>query len=146
MPLLRRPRPPGYAPARWTALVIALLGSLLVPAPGSAHTIDTSRAADAVRAEAETLGAVDRARCWRPVVERRRVRHRAICVAWWIRITRATSCTGFYEVRMAPDPSRRMTVIATFQPWCASMPAEEALVAGVASCAGIAGQVRRSPR
>jgi hypothetical protein len=76
-----------------------------------------------VRAEAETVGPVDHARCWRPVIGRRHARHRAICVAWWVHTATGESCTLFYEVRMAGSPNRRLRVIQTFQPWCASMPA-----------------------
>jgi len=116
---------PGNGRLRRKTLLIAVLGGLVLAAPASAHTIDVRRAAAAVRAEAETLGAVDRARCWRPVIDLRQARHRAICVAWWVYTAAGESCTIFYEVRMAGPPSRRLVVIQTYQPWCASMPEAE---------------------
>jgi hypothetical protein len=85
--------------------------------PAPAHTISLRAAANAVRSEAAGLGQVDRAKCWRPVVGTRRLRHRALCVAWWVN-TPQQSCAVFYEVRMAANPSRLLTVIQTFKPWC----------------------------
>lgn len=105
-----------------TAL-IAVLGCLLVAAPAPAHTIEVRRAADAVRAAAGTLGEVDRAKCWRPLIATRRARHRAVCVAWWVRTPAGESCAVFYEARLAAHPSRRMTLVQTYVPWCASLPA-----------------------
>jgi hypothetical protein len=102
--------------------LIAVLGTLLVATPAPAHTIEVRRATDAVRAAAGTLGEVDRARCWRPVIDARRARHRAVCVAWWVHTPASESCTVFYEVRLAPHPSRRLTVVQTYVPWCASEP------------------------
>jgi hypothetical protein len=109
------------APARIRKSVcIAALGGLLVATPATAHTIDVRQAAAAVLAQAQTLGQVDQARCWRPMMAIHvRARHRALCAAWWIH-TPTASCTGFYEVRMARHPSRRLLVIQTFQPWCAT--------------------------
>jgi hypothetical protein len=101
------------------SICIAALGGLLTATPANAHTIDVHRAAAAVRAQAQTLGEVDQARCWRPIVGTRRLRHRAVCVASWVHTARA-ACTIFYEVRLARHPSRRLKVIQTFQPWCAS--------------------------
>jgi hypothetical protein len=101
-------------------LLLAVLGGLVLAAPASAHTIDVRLAAAAVRAEAETLGKVDRARCWRPVIGRRHARHLAICVAWWVHTAAGESCTLFYEVRMPGSSSRRLIVTQTFRPWCAS--------------------------
>ena len=101
------------------SICIAALGWLLAATPATAHTIDDRDAAAAVRAQAQTLGEVDQARCWRPVIAIRvRASHRAVCAAWWIH-TPTASCMGLYEVRMARHPGRRLLVIQTFQPWCA---------------------------
>jgi hypothetical protein len=99
----------------------AVVASLLVAAPASAHTIDVRVAAEAVKTSASALGEVDRAKCWRPMVGTKRARHRAICAAWWVH-TPGASCAIFYEARMAAHPSRRLLVIPTFQPWCATAP------------------------
>jgi hypothetical protein len=104
-------------------LCAAALACLLAAAPAPAHTIDTGRAADAVREAAESLGPVDQAKCWRPVIGARRARNRAVCAAWWVHRVAGGSCTLLYEVRMARPPSRRLVVIQTFQPWCAGLPA-----------------------
>jgi hypothetical protein len=101
---------------------VAVVGSLLLAAPSTAHTIDVRSAADAVRTAASTLGEVDNAKCWRPVIGRRLARHRAICVAWWVHTDTGASCTIFYEVRTGRRPGRQPMVIQTYQPWCASAP------------------------
>ncbi len=105
-----------------TAMAAAALGGLLAAAPAAqAHNIDVRKATAAVRAEAEALGEVDRVTCRRPVAGGRRSRHRAACVSWWVRLDADTSCTIFWEVRMARQPSRRMVrlvVDQTFEPWC----------------------------
>jgi hypothetical protein len=88
----------------------AVVASLLVAAPASAHTIDVRVAADAVKASASALGELDRAKCWRPMIGTKRARHRAICAAWWVH-TPGASCAIFYEARMAAHPSRRLLVI-----------------------------------
>jgi hypothetical protein len=105
-------------------LCLAALGCLLVAAPAPAHTIDVRKAANAVKTAASTLGEVDKAKCWRPVIGKRLARHRGICVAWWVHTETGQSCTIFYEVRLARHPSRRPVVIQTYQPWCASKPRE----------------------
>jgi hypothetical protein len=101
---------------------VAVVGCLLLAAPATAHTIDVRSAADAVRKAASTLGEVDKAECWRPVIGRKLARHRSICVAWWVQTDTGASCTIFYEVRMGRRPGRRLVVIQTYQPWCASAP------------------------
>jgi hypothetical protein len=101
---------------------MAVVGGLLVAAPASAHTIDVRSAADAVREAASTLGEVDKAKCWRPVIGRKLARHRSICVAWWVNTGTGEACTIFYEVRAVRRPSRRLVVTQTYQPWCASAP------------------------
>lgn len=100
----------------------AVVASLLVAAPASAHTIDVRTAADAVKEAASTLGEVEKTKCWRPVIGTRLARHRSICVAWWVETESRTSCTIFYEVRSSRHASRRLRVIQTFQPWCATAP------------------------
>jgi hypothetical protein len=113
---------PPYAARMRKSLCIAALACLLVAAPAPAHTIDVRSAAAAAREAASTLGEVDKAKCWRPVIGRRLARHRSICVAWWVHGGNGRSCTIFYEVRVARRPSRHLVVIQTYQPWCASVP------------------------
>jgi hypothetical protein len=108
------------------AIALALCLSTSV-AIGNAHTIDVRQAADAVLAHAQSTGPADRVHCWRPVLRGRRPSHRAMCVAWWVRTPSGTPCALFYEARMAQ--SRRMTVMQTYEPWCASIP-EPAAPAG----------------
>jgi hypothetical protein len=114
--------PDQEAVMRTTIAAVAVVGSLLVAAPAPAHTVDVRSAADAVKEAASTLGAVDQAKCWRPVIGTKLARHRAICVAWWVHAETGASCTIFYEVRIARHPNRGLAVIQTYQPWCATAP------------------------
>jgi hypothetical protein len=114
--------PDQEAIMRKTIAAVIVVGSLLVAASAPAHTIEVRSAAAAVKEAASTLGEVDKAQCWRPVIGIRLARHRAICVAWWVHTGTGASCTIFYEVRMARQPNRRLVVIQTYQPWCATAP------------------------
>jgi hypothetical protein len=114
--------PDQEALMRKAVTTMAVLGGLLLASPAPAHTIDVRSAADAVKQAASTLGEVDKAKCWRPVIGARLARHRSICVAWWVHTETGQSCTIFYEVRTGRHPSRRPVVIQTYQPWCASAP------------------------
>jgi hypothetical protein len=102
-------------------LLIAVASGLLTASPAAARTIDVERAEEAVRTAAETLGEVDQATCWRQVIDARRSRHRADCVAWWVHTASGESCAVFYEARMAGHRNRRLKVMQTFQPWCFSV-------------------------
>jgi hypothetical protein len=103
-------------------LLIAVAGSLIMASPAPARTIDVDRAEDAVRTAVEPLGAVGHASCWRPVVEARRARRRAVCVAWWVQTASAEACVVFYEVRMAHRGNGQLKLLQTFEPWCAPVP------------------------
>ena len=118
-------------------LALGMAGLAAAAAPAQAGTIDSSQAAEAVRAKAQPFAEVERARCWRPVVGGRRATHRALCVAWWVRKSHTARCAVFYEVRMSRSPSKRLVVTQTYQPWCASMPEPNATAA--ASRAAVAG-------
>jgi hypothetical protein len=109
--------PSGASRVPQVALVAVLGSLLLATTPAAAHTIDVRRAAAGVRAAAATLVQVDRASCWRPVVDGRRLRQRGMCMAWCVH-TAPAACAVLCEVRMARHPSRRLAVTQTFEPWC----------------------------
>jgi hypothetical protein len=117
-----RADPDQEAVMRKAIAAVAVVGSLLVAAPAAAHTVDVRSAADVVKEAASTLGQVDKAKCWPPVIGTRLARHRAICVAWWVHTETGASCTIFYEVRITRRPNPRLAVIQTYQPWCATAP------------------------
>jgi len=106
-------------------LCVGALGCLLTAAPAPAHRLEVPRAVDAVREAAQAVGEVEHVDCWRGAAQGRRARHNAFCVAWWVRTPARESCALFYDVRLAAHPSRRLTVIQTHDPWCASLPAAE---------------------
>jgi hypothetical protein len=94
-------------------LTICTAALLLMSAvPASARPLNLSRAAEAARSEAAKIGEVDNATCWRAP---RRSRRRAFCVVWWVTMSSGSSCTFFYDARLA---GRRFVISERFDPWC----------------------------
>jgi hypothetical protein len=107
-----------------TVLLAALAALALGGATtAGAQTIDVRRATQLTRDQAQTLGSVTWAVCWRKSAAiHARLRDRAVCTAS-VQTASSETCLVIYEIRMTPTRARALAVSQTGTPRCVNQTA-----------------------